>query len=252
MRHLPILAVFACLLSAVGCATSRHETRAPIPVAPPGGIVYSVDGAGSFFSFTSNLSDAIAESRLPLRVEPVNWSHGYGRILSDHLNYENIREEGCRLAARIALQKQAFPDTKVHLIAHSAGAAVLLAATEHLPPGSVEHIVLVAPAVAADYDLRPAVRAARCGMDVFYSELDLGFLGVATGIFGNTDRTWTAAAGRVGFRPVVCDPADAQLYQRLRQHPWHPCMSWTGNRGGHFGGYRSCYLQRFVLPVLLG
>lgn len=241
--------ILAILVTA-GCATSHHESRAPIPVAPPCGIVYSADGAGRFSSFTSALTEAIQESNAPLRVEPVNWSHGYGRILSDHFDYGNVQEEGCRLAARILLQRQTFPDTKVHLIAHSAGAAVILSATEHLPPNCVEHIVLIAPAVSADYDLRPALRTARCGIDAFHSELDLGFLGVATGLFGNTDRTWSASAGRVGFRPLICDQSDVDLHARLRQHPWNRCLLWTGNRGGHFGGYRTCYLQHFVLPVL--
>jgi pimeloyl-ACP methyl ester carboxylesterase len=252
MSRIPSFACIVSLITLAGCATpGRHETRAPIPIAPQAGIVYSASGAGSFFSSTDALAEAVAEKGLPLRVEPVDWSHGYGRILSDHLDQENIQAQGCRLASRIMLQKQAFPETRIHLVAHSAGSAVVLTAVEHLPPGSVEHIVLLAPAISMDYDLRPALRCARSGVDVFCSELDVGYLGLATGIFGTTDRTWTPAAGRVGFRPVVCTPADAELYANLRQHPWHPCLRWTGNRGGHYGGYQPCFLQAFVLPVLL-
>jgi pimeloyl-ACP methyl ester carboxylesterase len=251
MSRFPIFAIIVALPVLSGCAgPTRVETRAPVPIAPEAGIVYSASGAGSFFSSTDALAEAIQERGLPLRVEPVAWSHGYGRILSDHLDYDNVRAQGCRLAERIALQKQAFPETKVHLVAHSAGSAVVVAAAEQLPPGSIEHIILLSPAISADYDLRPALRTARCGIDVFYSELDIGYLGLATGIFGNTDRVWGPTAGRVGFRPAACTPAEAELYANLRQHPWHPCLGWTGNRGGHYGGYRPCFLQQYVLPIL--
>ena len=32
---------------------------------------------------SDDLSKAVADANLPLQVEPVNWSHGAGRIFSD-------------------------------------------------------------------------------------------------------------------------------------------------------------------------
>jgi pimeloyl-ACP methyl ester carboxylesterase len=252
MSRFPIFAIILGFSGLGGCAgPTRYETRAPLPIAPEAGIVYSAGGAGGFFSATDAVSEVVADCGLPLRVEPVDWTHGYGRILSDQVDYANVRAEGCRLAARIALQKQAFPEAQIHLLAHSAGSAVVLAAAEQLPAGSIEHIILLAPSVSADYDLRPALRCARRGVDVFYSELDLGYLGIGTGIFGNTDRNWGPTAGRVGFHPVACCPGDAELYANLRQHPWNSCLLWTGNRGGHNGAYRPCFLKTHVLPILM-
>lgn len=239
------------LIALAGCASARHETCAPIPIAPEGGIVYSADGAGSFTSMTDSLAGAIRDSHTPLRIELVDWSHGYGRILSDQLDYANIRCEGKRLAERVLLQKRAFPDTPVHLVGHSAGCAVILAAAEELPPASIEHIVLLLPAVSADYDLRPSLRCARLGIDSFHSRLDLGYLGIGTTVLGTTDRRWTAAAGRVGFRPLCCSADDEQLHANLRQHPWNIAVSWTGNSGGHYGVHQPCFLTSYVLPILL-
>jgi hypothetical protein len=119
-----------------------------------------------------------------------------------------------------------------------------------LPPDSVERMVLLAPAVSATYDLRPALASCRRGVDVFYSGRDWAALGIGTALVGTADRRWSAAAGRVGFRPVADCPGDQALFARLRQHPWHPCVTWAGNAGGHYGGYQPAFLRAYVLPLL--
>ena len=139
------------------------------------------------------------------------------------------------------------PNQAIYLVGHSAGCAVVLVAMEGLPPGSVERVILLAPAVSADYDLRPALAGVRQTIDVFCSERDWAALRLGTGIIGTTDRHWTAPAGRVGFRtPEPGSP----LYAKLRQHPWHPSVAWTGNRGGHYDSYKPAYLRAYVLPLL--
>ena len=66
--------------------------------------------------------------------------------------------------------RQAYPGRKVYLVGHSAGCAVVLAAAERLPTDSVDRLILLAPSVCVTYDLRPALRTVRCGIDVFYSD----------------------------------------------------------------------------------
>ena len=129
---------------------------------------------------------------------------------------------------------------------------MILAAAEGLPPGSVERIILLAPAVSTDYNLRPALRTACKGIDVFYSERDTLALGLGVGIVGTTDRRWSPAAGRVGFQPCPQTTEDAILFGKLRQHPWDPTVIWTGNNGGHYATYQPCYLRYYVLPLLAG
>jgi pimeloyl-ACP methyl ester carboxylesterase len=211
-------------------------------------VVFTADGAGDYLSTSAALREAVAEARLPLHVEPFEWSHGPGRILIDQIDYAHARQEGRRLAGAVSTYRQSCPDGEVYLVSHSAGSAVVLAAAECLPPDSVDRIILLAPAVSTDYDLRPALRCARDGIDVFYSRRDALLLMV--GIIGTVDRRWTAAAGRVGFRPQLGCPGDALLYAKLRQHPWAPCVAWTGHNGGHYGVYRDGYLRAYVVPLL--
>lgn len=254
------------LLSGPGCVSAPRPTavgksgpecavsRAPAP--PPRAIVFTADGIGGYGATTTALREIAEESSLPLFVQTVPWSHGHGRILADHVDYRRNREEGRKLAAQIACYlrpQQQGPPLPVSLVAHSGGSAVVLAATEFLPPNSIERIVLLAPSVSADYDLRPALRCARQGVDVFHSQRDRGYLGVGVATFGTADRRWTsAAAGRVGFRlpPATC-PEDTVLYARLRQHPWEASVAWTGNDGGHFGSHNTAFLRAYVVPLLL-
>ena len=118
---------------------------------------------------------------------------------------------------------------------HSTGCAVLLAAAERLPPGSIEKITLLAPSVPDQYDLRPALITSRKGIDSFYSPQDQLVLGLGMMIIGTTDPNSRTAAGLSGFRQIYSGPNDAALYQKLTQHPWDSSMESSGNDGSHCG-----------------
>ena len=121
-----------------------------------------------------------------------------------------------------------------------------------LPPDGVDRIVLLAPSVCMAYDLRPALRTARCGIDVFHSSQDRLILGLGMLIVGTAEHGCRTAAGQYGFTPVVAGPADATLYSNLRQHGWDPAVQWSGNDGGHYGSNRAGFLRAYVLPLLAG
>jgi hypothetical protein len=86
---------------------------------------------------------------------------------------------------------------------------------------------------------------------VFTSHRDIGALGIGTGIIGTADRRWSAAAGRVGFMPVLKCPGDELLYARLRNHPWDPVVAWSGNRGSHYGTLQPGFARAYLLPLLV-
>lgn len=244
----------AVLLPALlaGCVAPRGERRANFvavgtPSAPVGAVVFCADGAGGFGGTSAALRENLGPAS-SVRVEEFDWSHGKGRMLADHVDYCNILEQGRRLACAAQAQKRAMPDVPVYLIAHSAGSAVVLVAAESVPPGVVDRVVLLAPAVSSTYDLCPALSHTR--IDAFISRSDWWILGVNTRLFGTTDRRWSTTSGRVGFRPVGTDPADLALYSRLRQHPWEPSMATNGNNGGHYGSYEGRYLRAYVLPLM--
>jgi pimeloyl-ACP methyl ester carboxylesterase len=237
-----------------GCCTAhpRAEIRAAAlpPCRPAIGIVFVANGSGDFRTVSTNLGEVLAATGTPLQLETVEWSHGFGRYLVDHLDHCNHLEQGALLAARISALRQSCPGTRIYLVGHSAGCAVVLAAAEYVPPDSIDRIVLLAPSVCTSYDLRPALRAARCGIDTFHSDRDSVILGLGMRLVGTADHCCRVAAGEKGFVPVVACDADAALYSRLRQHPWDPVVAWSGHQGGHYGTNRTAFLQAYVLPLL--
>jgi pimeloyl-ACP methyl ester carboxylesterase len=217
----------------------------------PEDVVIVANGSGDFRTVSLGLSRAVCEAGVPLRVETFVWSHGFGSYVTDHVDHCNQVEQGRRLACLVACYRRACPCRAVYLVGHSAGCAVVLAAAEALPPGSVERVVLLAPSVSTDYDLRPALGCTRLGIDAFCSRRDVFTLGLAMALVGTADRCRAPAAGRVGFQPVLVNPTDAALYTKLRQHCWDPCVCWTGHQGFHYGSNRKDFARAYLLPLFL-
>jgi len=252
MRTL-LLACSVPLLTGCCAVGSRPDLCRTIPPSEPNpvGVVFVANGSGDFHTVSTNLGRVVAETSTPLQVETVPWSHGFCRYVTDHLGHANHVQQGSRLAADVTEYRQAYPGRKVYLIGHSAGCAVVLAAAERLPTDSVDRLILLAPSVCVTYDLRPALRTARCGIDVFHSDKDSVILGLGTLIVGTADHRCRTAAGQYGFRPVIACPADAALYGKLRQHPWDPVVAWSGHGGGHYGSNQAGFLHAYVLPLLV-
>jgi hypothetical protein len=244
-------AIFAVLLFVAGCATSRPQIDWAAAPCDSRGVLVAINGAGDFEAASDALKEAVTEQQLPLTVAVFHWSHGYLRAIADQVDRSHAQDEGRRLASILCSWRQCQPHAEIDVIAHSAGCAVVLAAGDVLPPGSLDRVILLAPSVSECYDLRPTLRACRKSVDVFYSERDRFFLGVGTAVLGTADRRWcVGAAGRIGFEPLVCTPEDGPLYCKLRQHAWSRAAIEAGNRGGHYGSYQPGYLRTYVLPVL--
>jgi pimeloyl-ACP methyl ester carboxylesterase len=144
------------------------------------------------------------------------------------------------------------PGGPVFLVGKSGGAGVVLQALEGLPEGSVERVVLLAPAVSPGYDLSRALRGVRRELVVFISPLDFALLGAGTWAFGTIDRVRGVGAGLVGFRvPGSEDRADrVEPYARVRHVRWRPSMAKVGYLGGHLAVDLPPFLRRYVVPML--
>jgi pimeloyl-ACP methyl ester carboxylesterase len=239
----------ALLLLPTIAVRGSPTTATPVCPCATHAIVLAVDGAGGFEAASRTLRQTVTQDKLPLEVQSFHWTHGYCRIVSDQMHASHVRREGRRLADLVLHCREEAPDRPIYLMGHSAGCGVVLNAAESLPPGSVERIVLLAPAVSVRRDLRPALACACRGIDVFYSQHDWVCLGIGVLLAGTTDRCWTLAAGKVGFRPSARGPEDEGLFAKLRQYPWDPSLSWTGHKGGHYGPYQPGFLRTFVLPL---
>ncbi len=253
MPRLPLstlAVVLAGVVACPGCSTSRTELCHPVAAVPPEGVVFVADGAGDYRSCSAALRQAARKDDLLLHVETFVWSHGHHRNLADQIDQGHVRAQGWRLADLVMAQRAVGPDVPVYLLAHSAGCAVVLAAAEALPPGSVERIVLLAPSAPADYDLRPALRCPRQGIDVFCSRGDCWCMGLAAVLGGVVQGDWCWGAGLDGFRPIVHTAEDEACYRKLRQHAWDPSLKCVGHDGGHYGACQERHLRAYVLPLL--
>ena len=218
--------------------------------APCQDVVYVADGAGDFRAASLSVDRVVHRVGLPLCVEPISWSHGYGRIFADQLDREFARKQGQQLAQELSNRKLAQPNCRIYLLAHSAGSLVVLSAAGAMPVDSIERVVLLAPSVRANYDLRCALRATRRGIDVYYSPCRDYYVRGAAVLAALVHCELSRRAGQIGFEPVVESESDAQLYDKLRLIPWDPAFGETGNRGGHYGGYQPEFLKDYVLPLM--
>jgi pimeloyl-ACP methyl ester carboxylesterase len=242
------------LLLVPACAQMpRQEDIAQLPLRPvvaPHHVLFVADGAGDFRACSMTVRSTAEADGWPIEVHTFVWSHGYLRSFADHVEYSYARERGRELAQRVMQQKQQRPDLPVSLMGHSDGSGVVLAAAEQLPPETLDRIVLFGPGLSVDYDLRPALRSVRNGVDVFWSPEDRVYLGAFAVLGGaQDDESESRTAGRYGFQPTNVTPEEVGLFGKLHQYEWNRTMLPTGNDGGHFGAYAPGHLRKFVLPL---
>jgi pimeloyl-ACP methyl ester carboxylesterase len=237
-------------LAAPGCACRRATLTTYAAPVPEAGVVFVADGAGNYQNASRALDNASKEGGFPLQIVTFEWSHGYLRSFADLVHYSYARAQGRRLAETVLAYRRDNPGRPVHLAGHSAGATVVLAALECLPPETVDRAVLISPSLSAGYDVRPALRGVKHGLHNFHSQRDWVYCGLITRVLGNSDRNRQACSGRVGFR-VLAMPGDEYFLSKMFQRPWSPADAETGNQGGHFGNYESAFLRQWVLPMFL-
>jgi pimeloyl-ACP methyl ester carboxylesterase len=224
--------------------------QAACPPGPPAqGILIIANGAGDSRAATDYLTKAFRENHIPFYLDTLYWS--LGDVFRDVTNQANHRAAGQFLAAKVNAYRTAHGGGRVVLLSHSSGAAVVLAAVEILPPGTVDRVIVLAPGCSTLYDLRPALYRVREGIDVFYSTQD-EVLANMVNLTGTTDGVHAPAAGRVGFTPIITCPDDLGLYLKLHQYRWYPALRSVHNYGGHIGTLHLAFLRAYILPRIVG
>jgi pimeloyl-ACP methyl ester carboxylesterase len=220
---------------------------------PKPGVVFVVGGIGGLDPLQATAPLALPLAGVPHEIRVFEWTHGKARLLRDLQDTRYLLCQGARLAEQVREVLREDPDRPIYLMGHSAGAGVVLAAAEHLPPQSLERIILLSAAVSPGFDLRPALRATRHEIVSFHSRRDRLVLHVGTSLFGTVDRVYGPSAGVAGFTPP--DDLDAEglrMYERVVQVPWRFDMTLECvGAGGHHATCMPLFLARRVAPWLL-
>lgn len=230
------------------------------------GLVMVADGVGGLELCGTALRYVLGSIGSNLAVSVVPWGHGFGRWHADLTRVANRDAWAHAMAVAANRFRAKHPDRPVYLIAKSGGSGAVIKALELVPPGSIDRVVLLAPALSPNYDLTAALRGVRRELFVFWSPLDIVVLGAGTRIFGTIDRIRSVSAGMVGFRtpqsgrllPVADSESSSETdedssrqgYAKLRQVRWRPAMIRTGYFGGHIGPDSPAFLRMYIAPLL--
>ena len=243
MRHLalPIWLTVLCNLAPLGAGEKTLPKKAPLPPRNLDGqtIVFVIDGAGDSTIVAENLREAALETKTPLCMTAVHWCR-HGVPADDYADHQAQLAAAARVAGEIARLTRESPKCRIVLLAHSSGTRVALAAAEACPPQSISRIILLASTVSCGYDLGPALRASRGGIDSFYSQWDT-VLSIAEDALGTADGMHdTPSAGRVGFRL-------RHAKANVRQYAWR-----DGNPGAgdHYAWTWPSFLGSAVIPMI--
>jgi hypothetical protein len=206
-------------------------------------IVFVANGAGGGETCTENLREANADLRAHLAVIKVPWSR-QGTVKEDNAdNYAQLRAAR-RLAERVQCMQGECPHSRFVFIGYSAGARVVLAAAEQLPPGTLDRIVLLGSSVSSYYNLQQALMASCGGIDNFYSHDD-SVLDMVRSMYGATGGGKGPLSGLSGFRMppgMICPD-----YGNLRQYRW---TSKYGGDGDHYFWVSDCFMRQTLVPLL--
>jgi hypothetical protein len=226
-------------------SASAHATSdsSEISVKTNIGIVYVIDGAGGAGYLPHVLKRKLAKS--PFEVEQFKWGKGFGHIIADLTDRENIDKKSLELSSKIREYKSLNPDKHIYVVAKSAGTIIALLALSHLEANAVDRAVLLSPAVSPRFDLDPALRAVRRDLISFWSPLDWFYLGFGTSVFGTADGVHCRSAGLVGF-----DTTNTAAGEKFKQVKWRPSMVFYLHPGTHFGNSMPPFVTKFVLPLL--
>jgi len=231
----------------------RYGNGRPVVAGPlDREVLFVVDGVGGFQAAGLAVRRALREAGCDIGTVFFHWQTPlYADIFSDLMWLKRNRVMSARLARRLLAFRRDHPTTRVHVMAYSGGAGIAVFALERLIGRSpIETFVLACPALSPAYNLGPALRAVQRAY-ALVSPRDRLILGLGTRTLGTTDRVFTSAGGRVGFRvPEDATVEDVQAYARLREFRWTPEYRRLGHHGTH-AGWASVAFLREHLPALL-
>ncbi len=246
-----LIAATACVGLGAGCGIPvKHIT----PQRAGQGYVIVLPGIEGAGYWNASIANGLVDGGVPSQIEVYDWTLT-GAMFVANLRFKwRNEQEAVKIARKITAYQDQHPGRPVHLIGHSGGGGIAVMALEHLPADrQIASALLLAPAIAPNYDLRQALRHTRYGIWSYYSPYDVGFLGAGTTILGTIDGQHTRAAGNVPFVvPAGLSPEERRTYMaKLHQQPYTKQMARDGHYGGHGGWASRAFVQHWLAPVLL-
>lgn len=241
--------VLFLILNAAGCCTTKMYA----PERLEQGYTVVLPGCMGNKALDPNVIKGLTDADIPSAIEMYDWTNGSANLLYNLRGLKRNRREAKKLAERIVDYQDKYPGRPVYLVGYSGGAGMAVMALEELPAErSVSSVVLLAPILAADYDLRVALSRAEWGIHNFYSTYDVPVLMVLSTAFGTMDGRHTIAAGAIGFKtPKDLQGEDRRWYEdTLVQHPYTFDMAADGHWSDHFGWTKSGFIQHWVAPLV--
>lgn len=240
-------------LSATGVALPWNNKTVVFPERLERGYTIVLPGIWGSQPLDHGIVKGLADADLPSTIELYDWTEGPMLLLYNLRALAHNRIEGTKVAAKIVAYQDRYPGRPVSLIGYSGGAGVAVMALESLPPGrKVSTVILLAPALAPDYDLRTAIAHTSGTLHTFYSPADAAILMALSTAAGTMDGRHTLAAGAIGFSVPsgVTDDQRAEYSNRLSQQSYSLDMLATGHPGGHFGWTSRAFVAKWVAPLV--
>lgn len=217
-------------------------------------VIFLLCGVGRTHFAATIVRHVLRERNTPIGTVLFDWQFGIpGEVWTDLMWYRRNRVMGGTLARRVVAFRRQYPESRIHVFAHSGGCGVGVFALESLHGRQlVDTLVLSAPAIKPTYNFAPALRTVQRAY-ALVSRRDRFVLGAGTRIFGTTDRAFAQSGGRLGFRiPPNLTPEEVNRYSRLKEIHWSPSFQPDGHYGGHTGWCNTKWLSKHFLPILRG
>jgi pimeloyl-ACP methyl ester carboxylesterase len=189
----------------------------------------------------------LRDAGVPNAIEAIEWGDRPFMSIPNLIDEPRNRRRARVIAETLVQTGRRYPEAPRTLIGFSGGGGLAAFVAEALPDDRpIDRIIMIAAALAPDYDLCPALEHTKLGLVSFNSGLDMVMLGLGTSVWGTMDRTPTESAGKVGFNTEAL-PCDAS---RIEQVFWRSEWIRLGHDGGH-GGWLARDWAREVLAAYI-
>lgn len=245
---MPVRLLFLVVATLPIAACARFE---PVTAAQlDRGCVIMLPGVANGPSSMLDIAKGLREGEIDYAIQQELWGDRPFGALKNVMALERNRKLAAGVAAKVAEYGRNHPRQPIILIGNSGGGAMAIFVCEALPKEvQVDRVILLAAAIAPDYDLGPALGHCRQGLINYYSEGDWFDAGILTTVFGTMDRKHTSTAGRQGFLD-----SNGQLAtgKGLAQIAWRPAWRRLGHGGGHPGWGSRAWAREVLAPLIRG